>query len=160
MIDAGSDATIGDALETFAKGATTLHVGCYLDNVPLQRKESQIVADAVKVIDAASATGRDVLLSFLDHGDEGIRVTAAGGLWQIHPEIVIPLPETMERLSITEAGQTAMLMLMTKGRINPCGSNPRFPNLRRRAEPKPLARRSGSARGNLIGCQQALRRFR
>ena len=79
MIDAGSDATIRDALEAFEKGAKTFLVGIYLDNVPSQKKEIKIVAGAVKVIDTASATGRDVLLPRLDHADEGVRVTAAGG---------------------------------------------------------------------------------
>ncbi len=120
---------LNDAIQLLVHGAKALHVGYYLDHRDLEKKALKTIRRAIDSIDAISPCGRDVLLPLLDHRDEGVRVVAAAGVWQSHPDLAIPLLEKIELCSITEAGPLAMTVLLFDGRKNPCGSDPRFPSL-------------------------------
>jgi hypothetical protein len=117
------------ALADLIEGAKIRHVGRFMDDLPMQDRGIDLIRDAAQLIDRHSPNGRDVLLPLLSHEDPAVQVTAAGGLWQSHPDRAIPVLEHLKLYCSTEAGDTAMLMLFSNGQMNACGSDPRYPSL-------------------------------
>lgn len=120
---------VANAIELFIQGAKTLYLGYFLERDSMQSKGFKIINRAIEAIDQSSSIGRDVLLPLLDSTDEGVQMTAAAGLWQSRPERVKSLLTYMQDHAVTEASQVAIVLLMTRGQLNPCGSDPRYPAL-------------------------------
>ncbi len=117
---------IAEALEAIMKGAGIQHTGDFFHDEEMTNKGLDMIAAAIGVIDAKSPTGRDVLLPLLDHRDANVRVTAASGLWQSHHERAVAVLKEIEETCETEAGLTAAMVLVTKGKLSSCGPDPRF----------------------------------
>ncbi len=117
---------IAEALNALIKGAEIQHLGDFFHDNKMTNRGLEMIGDAIDLIDARSPVGRDVLLPLLDYPDVNVRVTAAGGLWQSHHDRAVAVLQDIEDTCHTEAGMTAALVLVSKGTMAACGSDPRF----------------------------------
>ena len=120
-----SGSEIEAALAAVAEGAKLRHVGLFLVDTDMQSRALTIIAHAVAVVDRLSPTGRDVLIPLLRDATVSVQVTAAGALWQSHPDLALPVLRHWQFQTGSEVGDTAMWLSFSNGQINACGSDPR-----------------------------------
>ena len=117
---------IAEALKSLRKGAEIHHTGIFFHDNKIIGEGVDMIRAAIDVIDTRSSSGRDVLLPLLEDSDANVRVTAAGALWQSHHERAVAVLQQIEDTCHTEAGITAVFVLVSKGTLAACGSDPRF----------------------------------